>query len=124
MGNAWSAPDAVTLAQVAAELAGHAFSALPMCDILENLMKALSDNLASYRGDGGAHDPQAAEAEQLEQRAMSIRELIAHFPKASVDKEAREWQALYHTLDKIVRVLKDLRRKGKVRRALGSKDIC
>ena len=40
MGNSWSPslPDAETLAQAAAALAGEAFSMLPMLEILESQM--------------------------------------------------------------------------------------
>ena len=62
MGHSWSVPEADAVAQVAATLAGEVFAALPMFDILENKMKALSANLAAY---GGANEPQAVEAHQL-----------------------------------------------------------
>ena len=118
MGHSWSVPEADAVAQVAATLAGEVFAALPMFDILENKMKALSANLAAYRGDGGANEPQAAEAHQLRQRVASMHDLIKLFPADSITKDDKLWRLLFHTLDKIDGVLADWDRKGKVRRAL------
>ena len=123
MGHSWSVPEADAVAQVAATLAGEVFAALPMFDILENKMKALSANLAAYRGDGGANEPQAVEAHQLRQRVASMRDLLKLFPADSITKDDALWRLLFHTLDKIEGVLADWGRKGKVRRALNGKSI-
>ena len=118
-------PDAEALAQATAKLAGDVLSGLPMLEIIGNQMKALGDNLAAKHGDGGANEPLAVEKHQLEQRVAIIRDLIELFPPESVDKNDRLWQLLFHTLDKIVDVTKQVRRQNKVSRALGfgAKDI-
>ena len=126
MGNAWSAfgaLDAAAVAQVTAKLAGEVLGSLPLCDIFKEKLTAISVGIESYRGDGGAHESQAVEAHQLEQRMASIRELVELFAAESFDKGDAMWQALYWTLDKIEQVLKTVSKKSKIRRALGGKEI-
>jgi hypothetical protein len=126
-----SLPDAATLAAIGTQLLGDVLGALPLGDIFHNKLGAVSEGIASFRGNadkGGAHDPQAVEALKLEQRVACARDMLALlFVEGEASKALERKDPivvnLFYTLDKIEAVLNEVRGQGAARRALKGRDI-